>query len=205
MFSTMTMPEGLPVAVNDGLGSGEVVWHSDNSYTERPPAGSMLYALEVPPQGGDTAFSNQYLAYETLPPDLARRIEGLRAVHDASRNSAGVLRPGLAAPRSLAEVPGPLHPLVRTHPVTARRALYLGRRRAWPSQHIPSLPEAESTSVLDALWSHACDPSLVWSHQWRSGDLVMWDNRATMHRREPHDPRFPRIMHRVQIAGDEPR
>ena len=195
-------PEGLPVAENDGLGSGEVVWHSDNSYKDVPPSGSMLYALEVPPQGGDTSFSNQYLAYETLPNDIRVRCLGLSAVHDASRNSAGRLRPGIVAPTTLAEVPGPIHPLVRKHPWTGRPALYLGRRRAFPSQYIPQLAPEESEALLDDLWSHANSPELTWSHQWTAGDVVLWDNRAAMHRREPHDPRFPRILHRVQLAGD---
>ena len=194
--------EGLPVAENDGLGSGEVVWHSDNSYKAIPPSGSMLYAVEVPPQGGDTSFSNQYAAYETLPDCLRERCLTLSAVHDASRNSAGKLRPGVAEPITLADVPGPIHPLVRKHPTTGRPALYLGRRRTFPSQYIPGLPEQDSEALLNTLWRHASASSLTWSHQWTAGDLILWDNRAAMHRREPHDPRFPRILHRVQLAGE---
>ena len=197
-------PEGLPVAVNDGLGSGEVVWHSDNSYIDCPPSASMLYALEVPPQGGDTWFNNQYEAYGTLPEKTRDRIASLGAVHDSSRNSAGVLRPGVKAPTTLSEVPGPTHPLVRRHPDTGRPALYLGRRRAAPSQDNPEVDEAESEALLDELWAHATHPDLAWSHQWRAGDVVLWDNRCAMHRRDPHDPRFPRIMHRVQLAGTAP-
>jgi len=197
-------PDGMPCAINDGLGSGEVQWHSDNSYTESPPSGSMLYAVEVPPQGGDTGFSNQYAAYDTLTPELKERIRELDAVHDSSRNSAGVLRPGVHAPRTLAEVPGPRHPLVRVHPETGRPALYLGRRRAYPSQYIPAIPEKESEALLDTLWTQATRPQHTWFHQWRAGDVLFWDNRCTLHRRQPHDPRFPRIMHRVQLAGGRP-
>jgi taurine dioxygenase len=196
---------GMPVAENDSLGSGEVVWHSDNSYKADPPSGSMLYSLELPPQGGNTAFSNQYLAYEKLPAALKAFVADKRAVHDSSRNSAGVLRPGLTAPTTLAEVPGPHHPLVRTHPTTGRKALYLGRRRAHPSQYIVGIDEAKSQEVLDELWSLACQPELVWEHQWRVGDVLIWDNRCTMHRRSPHDPRFPRQLLRIQLSGDEPR
>ena len=122
-------PEGKPVRENDGLGSLEVVWHSDNSYIEKPPAGSALYALEAPANSGRTSFANQYLAYETLPEDLKAAIAGRRAKHDASRNSAGVLRPGIRKPETPEDVPGPFHPLVVVNPETGRRALYLGRRR----------------------------------------------------------------------------
>src|SRR6476661_7832167 len=126
--------EGEPVMHNGDLGSAEVVWHSDNSYTEVPPAGSMLYSVVIPTNGGgDTFFNNQYLAYEELPDDLKRAIAGRSQRHDASRNSAGVLRPTVKLPTKPEEVPGPVHPLVRVHPITKKRALYLGRRRDWPS------------------------------------------------------------------------
>ena len=125
---------GEPSLDNSKLGSLGVVWHSDNSYIEAPPIGSCLYTLEVPVTTGDTSFSNQYTAYETLPQDLKQRIAGRRAKHDASRNSAGVLRPGVALPKTMADVQGPFHPLVVIHPRTQRPALYVGRRRAHPSQ-----------------------------------------------------------------------
>ncbi|MEM7250137.1 MAG: TauD/TfdA family dioxygenase [Pseudomonadota bacterium] len=195
-------PDGKPTAVNDGLGSGEVHWHSDNSYIEAPPAGSMLYSLEIPPDGGETSFANQYAAYETLPPDIKKALVGRYARHDASRNSAGVLRPGLSEPRTPDEVPGPNHPLVRTHPLTARPALYLGRRRSYPSQFVIDMETSQSESLLDTLWSHATKPQFVWTHRWRVGDVLLWDNRAVMHRREGHDPTKRRIMHRVQIEGE---
>ncbi|MCH9671492.1 MAG: TauD/TfdA family dioxygenase [Gammaproteobacteria bacterium] len=198
-------PDGLPALQNDGLGSGEVQWHSDNSYVASPPAGSLLYSLEIPPQGGDTFFCNQYAAYETLSDTMKARIGPLKARHDASRNSAGVLRPGLIAPETPEDVPGPDHPLVRIHPQTGRPALYLGRRRDYPSQFIIDMPMAESEALLDELWAHATAPRFVWRHQWQLGDAVLWDNRAAMHYREPHDPSHRRIMHRVQIAGDAVR
>jgi taurine dioxygenase len=151
---------GKPVLDNGGLGSYEVVWHTDNSYVAVPPAGSMLYALEVPVNGGgDTSFNNQYLAYEELPDHLKRAIEGKYQVHDSSRNSAGVLRPGVKLPTKPEEVEGPTHPLVRVHPVTGRRALYLGRRRVWPSNYIIGIPNEESERLLDELWAHATQPN----------------------------------------------
>jgi taurine dioxygenase len=194
---------GKPVRENASLGSLEVVWHTDNSYVEVPPAGSMLYALEVPVNGGgDTSFNNQYLAYEELPGDLKRALEGKYQVHDASRNSAGVLRPGVKLPTRPEEVPGPTHPLVRVHPVTGKRALYLGRRRVWPSSYIVGLPNEESERLLDRLWAHATQPRYAWTHKWRAGDIVMWDNRCCMHYRTAIDSAQRRVMHRTTIKGE---
>ncbi len=198
-------PSGEPVMENEGLGSGEVVWHSDNSYIETPPAGSFLRALEVPPDGAATAFTNQYLAYETLPEDVKTRIRGLYAKHDSSRNSAGVARPGVSAPKSLAEVPGPDHPLVRLHPVTGRKALYLGRRRVFPSQYVVGWERAESEELLDFLWDHASQHCFEWAHDdWREGDMLLWDNRCVMHHRDAHAGAHRRIMHRTQMGREKP-
>lgn len=196
--------DGNPVRDNGGLGSYEVVWHTDNSYVEVPPAGSMLYSLEIPAEGGggDTSFNNQYLAYEELPEDLKRAIEGKSQVHDSSRNSAGVLRPGVKLPTTPEEVEGPTHPLVRVHPVTGRRALYLGRRRVWPSNYIIGLPNAESEALLDRLWAHATQPKYAWTHKWRVGDVVLWDNRCCMHYRTEIDVAQRRLMHRTTIKGE---
>ena len=204
IFAVTNLDEnGNPTLDNGGLGSHEVVWHSDNSYVEMPPAGSFLYAIEVPiGGGGDTSFNNQYLAYETLPAKLSEAIAGRSQVHDSSRNSAGVLRPGVTAPETPAHVQGPTHPLVRVHPHTGRRALYLGRRRTWPSNYIVGLPDDESEALLDALWTHATKPEFAWGHAWRDGDAVLWDNRCSMHYRTPIDPTRRRVMHRIQIAGE---
>jgi taurine dioxygenase len=195
--------DGRPVMDNGGLGSYEVVWHTDNSYVKVPPAGSMLYSLEVPVNGGgDTSFNNQYLAYEELPGDLKRAIEGKYQVHDSSRNSAGVLRPGVKLPSKPSEVEGPAHPLVRVHPVTGKRALYLGRRRVWPSNYIVGLPDEESERLLDRLWAHATQPKYAWTHRWKVGDIVLWDNRCCMHYRTEIDVSQRRVMHRTTIKGD---
>jgi taurine dioxygenase len=163
----------------------------------------MLYALEVPVDGGgDTSFNNQYLAYEELPEDLKRAIEGKVQVHDSSRNSAGVLRPGVRLPTTPEEVEGPTHPLVRVHPVTGKRALYLGRRRVWPSNYIVGMPNAESERLLDRLWAHATQPKYAWTHQWKVGDLLLWDNRCCMHYRTEVDTAQRRVMHRTTIKGE---
>jgi len=195
---------GKPVLDNGGLGSYEVVWHTDNSYVEVPPAASMLYSLEVPPpgSGGDTSFNNQYLAYEELPAELKQAIEGKSQVHDSTRNSAGVLRPGVTLPTKPEEVPGPTHPLVRVHPVTGRRALYLGRRRDWPSNYIIGLSNADSEALLDKLWAHATQPKYAWTHKWNVGEMVLWDNRCCMHYRTEIDLAHRRVMHRTTIKGE---
>ena len=194
---------GNPAKVNEGLGSLEVVWHTDNSYIEHPPAGSALYAREIPDDGtGETSFSNQYLALEQLPPHLRDAVSGKRSKQDASRNSAGVLRPGVKKPESTADVPGPMHPLIRIHPATGRSALYLGRRRVWPSQYIEGLADADSEQLLDELWAHATQDHLKWTHRWAVGDFLAWDNRCTMHRREEVNPSQRRVMWRTQFQGE---
>jgi taurine dioxygenase len=195
--------DGKPVMDNGGLGSYEVVWHTDNSYVKVPPAGSMLYSLEVPANGGgDTSFNNQCLAYQELPPELKSAIEGKYQVHDSSRNSAGVLRPGVKLPTRPEEVEGPTHPLVRVHPVTGKSALYLGRRRVWPSNYIVGMPNEESERLLDRLWAHATQPRYAWTHKWQVGDIVLWDNRCCMHYRTEVDVAQRRVMHRTTIKGD---
>lgn len=195
--------EGRPVMHNGALGSAEVVWHSDNSYVEVPPAGSMLYAVVIPTNGGgDTYFNNQYLAYDELSDDLKRAIEGRSQRHDASRNSAGVLRPTVKMPTTPEDVPGPAHPLVRVHPVTGKRALYLGRRRDWPSNYIIGMPNDESEKLLDRLWAHASQDKYAWCHRWRVGDIVLWDNRCAMHYRSEVDATQPRVLYRTVVNGE---
>ena len=180
------------------LGAGEAVWHTDMSYLEDPPMASMLYALEVPPAGGNTGFCNMYSAYEALPEALKRRIAGLRIKHDGTYNSGGYLRAGVTASDDPRTSPGAVHPLVCTHPESGRKCLYLGRRR---NAYIAGLELAASEALLDELWSYATRDGFTWYNSWRIGDLVLWDNRCTMHRRDPFDPTARRIMHRTQIKG----
>ncbi len=181
------------------LGAGEAVWHTDMSYIPDPPKASMLYALEVPPAGGDTGFLNMYAVYESLPPDLKRRVQGLQLKHDGTYNSGGYLRLGVDAVDDPVNSAGAVHPLVCTHPQSGRRALYLGRRR---NAYITGLPLAESEALLEELWSYANRDELTWYNRWRPGDLVLWDNRCTMHRRDAFDSGARRIMHRTQIKGE---
>ena len=186
-----------------GLGDGELVWHSDMSSFDAPPNQTMLYALEVPASGGCTGFNNMYLAYETLPHALRERARKLALKHDATIDAAGYVRRQFAGTGELdvRETPGAVHPLVRTHPETRRESLFLGRRT---KSYLVGLALAESEALLDQLWAHATQERLAWFHEWRPGDLVMWDNRCVMHRREPFDPNARRVLHRVVIKGSKP-
>jgi len=187
---------GKPIG---SLGSGELVWHTDMSYLAEPPKASMLYALEVPPAGGDTSFCSMYAALDDLPADLRARIEGRLCKHDGTYNSGGYVRQGVTATDDPTQAPGTPHPVICTHPETGRRMLYLGRRKnGW----LVGLPLAESDALLDEIWAHVGLPGGTYTHRWTAGDLVLWDNRCTMHRREPFDGAARRVMHRTQIKGE---
>jgi len=183
------------------LGAYEALWHTDMSYIAEPPMASALYSLEAPPSGGDTGFCNMYRALDTLPAELRRAVEGRACIHDASRNSAGELRRGYVDAPDASQTVGAEHPIVRTHPMTGRKALFLGRRR---NAYITGLSLADSEALLDALWDHATQDELTWYQQWRAGDLILWDNRSVMHRRDAFDPTTRRVMHRTQVKGDRP-
>jgi taurine dioxygenase len=190
---------GKPIG---NLGDGEAVWHADMTYVEVPPKAAMLHALEVPPPeaGGNTYFANMFAAYETLPAHLKKVAEGQIAVHDASTNSAGMLRKGYKIVTDVRQTVGAHHPLIRTEPRTGRKALFLGRR---PNAYLRGLEVSESEALLDALWTHATQPRLTLCHQWRVGDLLMWNNLSVLHRRDPFHSNTRRVMHRSQIKGDE--
>jgi len=189
---------GKPIGA---LSNVDLVWHTDMSYIEVPPDASILYAVEVPPTGGETGFCNMYRALETLPHDVRARLAGTSIKHDATHNSGGFLRRGFEQPEDVARSPGPSHPAIRTHPETACDALFLGRR---PYSYIQGLPVAESEALLNQLWSHAARHEFAWYHSWSAGDVVIWDNRCTMHRRNAFDNNARRIMHRTQIKGTRP-
>jgi taurine dioxygenase len=191
--------DGKPIG---NLGDGEAVWHADMTYIDVPPKAAMLHSLEVPPPeaGGNTYFANMFAAYETLPADLKNAADGKVAVHDASRNSAGFLRRGYKEVTDVRQTVGAHHPLVRTDPRTGRKALFLGRR---PNAYVLGLEVAESEALLDALWAHATQPRFAMCHEWRVGDVLMWNNLSVLHRRDSFDPKTRRVMHRTQIKGDE--
>jgi taurine dioxygenase len=190
--------DGAPIG---SLGAGEAVWHTDMSYLPEPPKASLLYALEIPAEGGNTSFCNMYAALERLSAALRQRVAGLQVKHDGTYNSGGYLRQGVVASDDPRTAAGTLHPLICRHPDSGREMLYLGRRRnAW----LAGLDLAESEALLDALWAGMDAPEIGYTHRWRVGDLVLWDNRCTMHRRDAFDPASRRVMHRTQVKGGAP-
>ncbi len=187
---------GRPIG---GLGNLDAEWHVDMSYNPLPAVASILHAWSIPAAGGNTYFCNMYAALDGLPPDLRARIEGLHLKHDAGHTSVGGLRRGFEEAANVREAPGAEHPMIRTHPVTGRQCLYLGRRQ---EAYIVGMELAESEALLDEIWAASTRPEYCWEHVWQPHDTVMWDNRCTLHRRDgfPNDQR--RIMRRTQIGGD---
>lgn len=172
------------------LGNGELTFHSDLSYMQHPGTISTLYAIEIPSTGGATQWCNCYEAYNALDEHLKKRLKSLRAVH-----------------RHYVEEQNPkehiAHPIIRTHPETGRKSLYVGPHL---TKYIVGMNKSESDALLNTLFDHVTQPQFVWTHQWQVGDLVMWDNRPTMHRREPFPPHERRLMKRTQVfnADDVP-
>jgi len=159
------------------------VWHSDVTCEKRPPSVSILRALQLPDYGGDTIWANQYLAYDRLSEGLRRTVDGMRAVHVAF---------GLEA----------THPVVRTHPESGRKALFVN---AGFTRQFEDMSPTESRPLLRLLFGLATTPDLCYRHQWKAGDVVMWDNRGVMHYGVHDYDSQPRVMHRVTVQGDEPR
>jgi len=193
VVSNVLDEKGEPIGA---LGDGEAVWHTDMSYAPQPPDASMLYALEIPARGGDTCFASMKAALARMPKALVERIRHLDIKHDGTYDSGGYVRKGLTASNDPRTSAGTAHPAVIRHPVSGEPALYLGRRR---SAYVMGLALAESERLLDEIWSYV--ESAVYRHQWAVGDLVLWDNRTTMHRRDAFDPDARRVMHRTQIKG----
>ncbi len=180
---------------------GNYFWHSDKSYHDVPSLMTMLHAVTLPPTGGPTQFANTEMAYAALPEMMQRRIEGLRAVHswESSRRKSG------SAPATEAQIkerPPVDHPVARTHPVRGTKALYLGNH----SSHVIGMPEEEGRKLLADLEAHATSPAFVYSHRWREGDVVMWDNRCLLHRAfNDYDmSNHARVLHRTVVRGTVP-
>lgn len=178
------------------LGDGEAAWHTDMSYAPHPPDASMLYSLEIPAEGGDTCFASMKAALAAMPQTLAGRIRSLDIKHDGTYDSGGFVRKGLKPSDDPRTSTGTPHPIVIAHPVSGDESLYLGRRR---NAYIMGLDLAESERLLDEIWSYV--ETSVYRHRWALSDLVFWDNRTTMHKRDAFDPGARRIMHRTQIKG----
>lgn len=201
-------PEGLHPAVElisnivengrpiGALGAGEATWHTDMSMFEVPATATLLYGDEIPPSGGNTLFTNLYQAYETLAEDLCRLVETRRSLHDAAYLATGGVRPGYDAVSDKSQGPGARHPIVRVHPCTGRKALYLGRKGFG---YIEGLSVEESDEALAALWAHMTRPEFVWEQEWQAGDLIVWDNRCVAHARGAFDPSARRLLRRVTV------
>jgi taurine dioxygenase len=188
-----------------GLGDAGHYWHSDLSYKAVPSLGSMLHAQELPQQGGDTLFANQHTAWESLPRHLQRAVDGASAEHSylakyAELQKRNPWRPNLTQAQ-IDEVVPAIHPIVRTHPETGRRALFVSEHF---TTRVVGLPQDESRELLDALFAHSTRPEHIYRHQWQERDMVFWDNRSLMHLAAgcPDDQR--RKLYRTTIEGDAP-
>ncbi|KAI3590640.1 Alpha-ketoglutarate-dependent taurine dioxygenase [Cupriavidus sp. U2] len=195
------LKDGKPI----GLGDAGHFWHSDLSYKETPSLGSLLHAIELPAEGGDTLFANMHAAYDGLPAALKQKIDGLTAEHTylaryAELQKRSPWRPNLT-PEQIAQVKPVVHPVVRTHPETGRRALFVSEHF---TTKIVGLPDDESRALLDELFAHSVRPEYVYRHQWREHDLVFWDNRSLLHLAAGTPDHLRRVMFRTTIEGDTP-
>nr|WP_226993806.1 TauD/TfdA family dioxygenase [Burkholderia plantarii] len=193
--------DGKPI----GLGDAGHFWHSDLSYKEKPSLGSLLHAQELPAEGGDTLFANMHLAWDTLPDALKQAVQGRRAEHTylaryAELQARSPWRPNLSA-EQIAQVKAVEQPIVRTHPETGRRALFVSEHF---TTRIVGLPEDESRALLDELFAHSVRDAFVYRHQWRDHDLVFWDNRSLMHLAAGTPDHLRRKLYRTTIEGDVP-
>jgi len=189
---------------NIGLADAGRYWHSDLSYKAEPSLGSLLCSKVLPAEGGDTLFASTIAAYERLPAALRARLDRLRAEHDygarSKQRAATGARPELSAAQR-AEVPPVVHPVVRVHPETGKRALFVSEGF---TTRILDIPEDESGSILQQLFAAEVDPEIIYRHKWRPGDMVMWDNRALIHLAAGCPPEMARTMFRTTIKGDVP-
>jgi taurine dioxygenase len=201
VLSNKKHPDGRPMGFED---AGRY-WHSDMSYVEEPPLGSLLHAIEIPPEKGDTLYCNMYMAYEALSKTTKRRLEGLQASHSYLASFEGKTKSGYARDTLTEEQKAQLqevtHPVVRTHPKTGRSALYVNPGF---TVRLEGLPEDESAELLDELLNQVSKQGFQFRHVWQPHDLVFWDNRCTMHHATPYDTQFTRHMHRTTVKGDRP-
>lgn len=193
MVSNVVGPDGNKGALPDG----EMQFHSDQCYYECPGKATLLYSIEVPPSGGDTLFASATAAYESLPAELKARIAGLKAlnVYDYGSN------PTVKAKEIAPDAPKFVHPVVRTHDETGRKGLYVNRLM---TDHIVGLDRQESDELLETLFRQAERPEFIYTHQWSVGELVMWDNRCTLHARSDFSPNTRRMLRRISVKGARP-
>ena len=187
--------DGKPIG---GLGNKEATWHSDMTYIDSPPPASILMSLEVPEFGGDTHFSDQKAAYMNLPNELVSRIKNLSIKHNSAHTSVGDLRRGFDPIEDPRDAPGAVHPIIRVHDETQDKMLYLGRREL---AYVVGLALGESEQLLDEIWRYAALSENVWTQQWEIGDVIVWDNRRVLHRRDGFDQSQRRLMKRCQVMS----
>ena len=201
LLSNRRDADGNPIGFED---AGRY-WHSDISYNAEPALGTMLYAVEIPPQGGDTLFADMAAAYEALTDKVKQQIDGRFAYHSytvnykANETNAGS-RPNLTDVQ-LATLENVLHPIVRTHEDTGRKALYVNQGFTY---RIDGMSETKSDALLKKLFAHTTEERFIYRHKWRPHDLLCWDNRSVMHRATLYDGQYTRHMHRTTIKGLKP-
>ena len=185
------------------LGDGEIVWHSDFSFKEKPTAARMLLAMTVPPLelGGNTYFLNCYAAYDALSEEQKKRISGKTVKQANIIDTAMKLRPGASLDDDVRKTPGPSHPIISTHPETGCNTVFLGRRHG---AYVDGCSLEESEALLNELWTHSTQPRFVYEHRWAVGDVVVWDNRAILHRRNAFDSDSLRVLYAAQVEGHRP-
>ncbi len=201
VLSNKKRDDGSPVGFED---AGRY-WHSDVSYAEEPALGSMLYGQEIPPEGGDTLFADMCRAYDTLPEETRRLIEGKRAYHSYTRNykkleSSDGSRPEITDDQK-AKLADVTHPMVRTVEDTGRRSLFVNPGFTYA---VEGMAPEQSDALLEELFRHSTRPELIYTHKWRHGDLLCWDNRSVMHHATLYDPGYTRHMHRTTLKGTRP-
>ncbi len=196
MYVTNEKAEGKYVGA---LPDGEMFFHSDMCYVERPCLGTMLYAMEIPSQGGNTLFADQYAAYEALPEETKRRIDGLKSVHTFEPGRYDNYAESITRAPVSKEARSAAHPMVLTHPATGRWALYVNRLM---TEYIVGMPREESNALLASLFDHQEQKQFVYEHRWTRGDVVIWDNRCVLHARTDFSAAELRKLRRVTVATD---
>ena len=177
---------------------GNSYWHTDSSFKRAPAKASLLSARQVPTEGGETEFADMRAAWDRLDRDTQARLEGKTALHSYRYSQGKVGGLDVLSETDLDRLPPVEHPVVRTHPETGRKSLYIGRH----ASHVVGEDAAASRALLETLCEEACRPPRVFSHRWTAGDLVMWDNRCVLHRGRPYPPDQPREMRRTTVAGE---
>ena len=194
VISNLKDGQGKPIG---GLGDGEIQWHSDQSYMLNPATGAMLYALELPPGGGATSWVDLCAAYAGLPDQLKRAVEGRRAIFSYAKRLSGYQGVDrVISEEAKSKTPPITHPLVHTHPITGRKALYLD---STTTVGVEGMDEGSGSALLEEIYELATRPEFIYRHHWRVGDALLWDNGFTMHRRDPFDPSARRLMKRTTM------